>query len=150
MDSLMSLPKPDPATLPCSPLVETAGLKYFPRMTGKIRLHAAGKLWEDLHANLGKGSDGALCAFLHLDYDALKARVLAGGSDEEILAWCQQHGRPLNDTDKLVWNHYVATLGFKDHITDILAKRKADGGLAHRDDIQTIAHYIDVDEGRLP
>ncbi|MFM2143913.1 MAG: hypothetical protein RLZZ476_2457, partial [Verrucomicrobiota bacterium] len=59
-------------------------------------------------------------------------------------------GRPLNDTDKLVWNHYVATLGFKDHITDILAKRKADGGLAHRDDIQTIAHYIDVDEGRLP
>ena len=48
--------KPDPATLPCSPLDETAGLKYFPRMLGKIRLHAASKLWEDLHANLGKGS----------------------------------------------------------------------------------------------
>jgi hypothetical protein len=55
--------KPDPATLPCSPLDETAGLKYFPRMLGKIRLHAAGKLWEDLHANLGKGSDGALVDF---------------------------------------------------------------------------------------
>ena len=133
MDSLMSLPKPDPATLPCSPLVETAGLRYFPRMTGKIRLHAAGKLWEDLHANLGKGSDGALCAFLHLDYDALKARVLEGGSDEDILAWCQQHGRPLNDTDKLVWNHYVATHGFKAHITEIPAKRKPHGGLATRE-----------------
>ena len=129
--------KPDPATLPCSPLDETAGLKYFPRMLGKIRLHAAGKLWEDLHANLGKGSDGACTAFLHVDY-------------EEILQWCQEHGRPLNDTDKLVWNYYTMKLGINDHITAILAKRKADGGLGDRDDIQTITHYIDVDEGRLP
>ena len=72
--------KPDPATLPCSPLDETTGLKYFPRMLGKIRLHAEGKLWEDLHANLGKGSDGALVDFLHINYDVLKARVLQGGS----------------------------------------------------------------------
>ena len=70
--------KPDPATLPCSPCDETAGLKYFPRMLGKIRLFAAGKLWEDLHANLGKGSDGACTAFLHVNYDDLKARVLEG------------------------------------------------------------------------
>jgi len=68
--------KPDPATLPCSPLEETDGLKYFPRMLGKIRLHASGKLWEDLHANLGKGSDGSCVGFLHVNYDDLKARVL--------------------------------------------------------------------------
>jgi hypothetical protein len=142
--------KPDPATLPCSPLDETAGLKYFPRMLGKIRLHAAGKLWEDLHANLGKGSDGSCIGFLHVIYDDLKARVLEGGTDEEILHWCQLHGRPLNDTDKLVWNYYILKLGINDHITAILAKRKADGGLGDRDDIQTITHYIDVDEGRLP
>ncbi len=142
--------KLDPATLPCSPLDETAGLKYFPRMLGKIRLHAAGTLWEDLHANLGKGSDGACVDFLHVSYDALKTRVLKGGTDEEILCWCQDQTRPLNDADKLIWNHYVKTLGWNDHITAILAKRKADGGLGDRDDIQTIAHYIDVDEGRLP
>lgn len=142
--------KPDPATLPCSPLDETAGLKYFPRMVGKIRLHAAGKLWEDLHANLGKGSDGALVDFLHINYDELKARVIEGGTDEEILQWCQERSRVLNDNEKLIWNHYVKTLGWNDHITAILAKRKADGGLVDRDDIQTIAHYIDVDEGRLP
>ncbi len=141
---------PDPASLPCSPLVETDGLKYFPRMLGKIRLHAAGKLWEDLHANLGKGSDGALLDFLHVNYDDLKARVVQGGSDEEILLWCQERSRTLNDNEKLIWNHYVKTLGINDHITAILAKRKADGGLGARDDIQTIAHYIDVDEGRLP
>lgn len=141
---------PDPASLPCGPLEETAGLMYFPRMVGKIRLHAAGRLWEDLHANLGIGSDAACVEFLHVEYEALRARVLEGGSDEEILAWCEEHGRPLNPTDKRVWNYYTTKLGWNDHITEILAKRKADAGLADRDDIQTIAHYIDVDEGRRP
>ncbi len=141
---------PDPASLPCSPLDECCGFKYFPRMVAKIRLHAQGKLWEDLHANLGKGSDGACVEFLHVNYDDLKARVLQGGSDEEILNWCQEQTRPLNDTDKLVWNYYTAKLGWNDHLSAILAKRKADGGLSDRDDIQTIAYYIDVDEGRLP
>ena len=119
-------------------------------MLGKIRLHAAGRLWEDLHANLGKGSDAACVGFLHVSYEELKARVLQGGTDEEILHWCQVHGRPLNDTDKLVWNYYILKLGINDHITATLAKRKADGGLGDRDDIQTITTYIDVDEGRLP
>ena len=68
---------------------ECCGLKYFPRMVAKIRLHASGKLWEDLHANLGKGSDGACVEFLHVNYDDLKARVLQGGSDEEA----SQRGR---------------------------------------------------------
>jgi len=142
--------KPDPATLPCSPLDETAGLKYFPRMLSKIRLHAEGKLWEDLHANLGKGSDGALIGILRVNYDDLKTRVLGGGSDEDVLQWCQEQSRPLNDTDKLVWNHYVKTLGWNDHVSAMLLKRKAEGGLSDRVDIQTMAHFIDVDEGRQP
>ena len=141
---------PDPVTLPCGPLEETSGLKYFPRMLGKIRLQAEGRLWEDLHANLGKGSDAACVGFLHIGYDELKARVIEGGSDEEILGWCEERSRPLNETDKLVWNYYTAKLGWNDHISEILVKRKADAGLADRDDIQTIARYIDVDEGRLP
>ncbi len=142
--------KPDPSTLPCSALDETDGLKYFPRMVGKIRLHAAGKLWEDLHANLGKGSDGACTGFLHVSYEDLKTRVLEGGTDEEILHWCQVHGRPLNDTDKLVWNCYMQKLGINDHITPMLIKRKADSGLSDRDDIKTMPQYMDVDEGRQP
>lgn len=142
--------KPDPATLPCSPLDETSGLKYFPRMTGKIRLHARGQLWEELQANLGKGSDGWCLGFLHVNYADLCARVLEGGSDEEILAWCESHGRPLNDADRLVWNAFASKLGWNDHVTPMLLKRKAESGLSDRDDIQTMAHYIDVDEGRLP
>jgi gluconokinase len=85
-----------------------------------------------------------------VNYDDLKARVLQGGTDEEILQWCQEHGRPLNDTDKLVWNYYMLKLGINDHVTPNLVKRKAESGLSDRDDIQTMPHYIDVDEGRLP
>lgn len=140
--------KPDPATLPPGPFDETNGLKYFPRLTAKIRLHAEGRLWEDLVSNLGKGMDGSITGFLHVDYEALRAKVLSGASDTEALEWCGETGRPLNDTDRLVWNAYVTKLGWQDHVTPALERRKAEGGLAERDDIQTIGHYIDVDEGR--
>ena len=140
--------KPDPATLPCSPLDEAGGLKYFPRMLAKIRLYAKGRLWEELHNNLGKGSDASCASFLHVNYEDLKARVLEGGTDEEILMWCQEQGRPLNDTDKLVWNAFYSKLGWNDQTSAMLLKRKTDSGLAERDDIQTMGHYIDVDDGR--
>ena len=117
-------------------------------MLGKIRLHAAGGLWDELIANLGKGQDGSCCEFLRIDYAALTARVNEGGSDEEIYAWCVANGRDLNDTDRLVWNAFVAKLGWKDHISPILEKRKAESGLEGREDIVTMPHYIDVDEGR--
>ena len=143
----MSTP-PDPASLPCSPLDETEGLKYFPRMTGKIRLQATGLLWEELTENLGKGSDARLCEFLHVAYEDLKARVFLGGRDAEILTWCRETGRPLNETDLLVWNAFYSKLGWNDQNSPILLRRKAESGLTDRPDIQTIAHYIDVDEGR--
>lgn len=141
-------PRPDPSTLPCGVLDETGGLKYFPRMVQKIRLHQQGRLWEELHQNLGKAMDRWMCGFLHLNYDELKARVLDGGSDEELLQWCQEHGRPLNETDKLVWNSYAAKLGWNDHVTPTLHRRKIENGLEERADIVTMAHYMDVDEGR--
>jgi hypothetical protein len=140
--------KPDPASLPPAPHEETAGLSYFPRLTGKIRLHAAGALWEELHANLGKGIDQWLTGFLHVDYAALREQVLAGGTDAEIFAWCEASGRPLNDMDRLVWNAFTAKLGWNDFATPSLERRKAEGGLSDRSDIQTITHYIEVDEGR--
>ena len=142
--------KPDPASLPCSPLDEIDGLMYFPRMTAKIRLQAAGLLWQELQENLGKGSDSRCCGFLHIVYDDLKARVLAGGTDPEILSWCQEQGRPLNETDLLVWNAYYTKLGWNDQTSPMLVRRKAESGLTEREDIRTMGHYINVDEGRSP
>lgn len=142
--------KPDPRSLPCSPLHETAGLKYFARMTGKIRLHAQGLLWEELQANLGQGLDAACVAFLQINYEDLRQQVLNGADDEALLVWCEANGRKFCDLTKRIWNHYVEKLGWNDLISATLARRKEESGLAHRLDIQTIAHYINVDEGRLP
>ncbi len=136
------------ADVPCSPSAETGGLVYFPRMLKKIRLHAQGHLREDLRENLGKGIDGTLCSFLRISYDELKTRTLAGGSDEEILAWCAAQVRDINETDKLVWRAYALKLGWSDHLSHRLIERKAESNLADRDDIQTMAQYIDADEGR--
>jgi hypothetical protein len=121
---------------------------YFPRMLAKIRLHAKGQLWSELHENLGKGMDGWCCGFLHVGYGDLKARVLEGGSNKDILLWCEKKGRPLNDADRLVWNAFTSKLGWNDRASPLLAKRKADLGISHRDDIQTMTAFIDIDEGR--
>ena len=135
---------------PISAFTKTGGMLYFARMAGKIRLHARSELREDFHENLGKGFDGRCCKFLHLDYDALKARVLQGGTDDEIFAWCQEHGRPLNDIDIFVWNAFAQKRGWRDDATAGFEKYKAESGLAHRTDLLTYFDYYEVDEGRAP
>jgi Domain of unknown function (DUF5069) len=134
--------------VPCSPADEIDSLPYVPRLLSKIRLHAAGRLREDLHANLGSGLDGWFCSFVQVSYEELRQRALAGATDAEALEWCQTRGRRLNDTDKLLWRNFVLKLGWQDRVSATLARRKEESGLAGRDDIQTIAAYIDADEGR--
>jgi gluconokinase len=138
------------SSVPRSGFDQVGGLRYFARMLDKIRLHARGELRADFHANLGKGSDQWCCGFLHIDYPELQQRVLEGGSDEEILEWCYDHGRRLNETDQMVWNQFTGKLGWNDFASKRLAEVKQESGLAERDDIQTMMHYFDVDEGRKP
>lgn len=127
------------------------GMMYFPRMLDKIRLHARGELSEDYHANLGKASaaDGACCNFLRVSYADLRERVLRGGSDEEILEWCFETGRRLNEGDNVVWNGFASKLGWRDFATPALTRRKKEAGISERDDIATIPDLIDFDEKRL-
>jgi hypothetical protein len=134
--------------VPRSPLDQTGGMSYFPRMLDKMRLFAAGELRPDLHANLGKFVDGWCTSFLRVDYAALQERVLAGGTDEELLDWCYANGRQLNETDLIVWNSFVSKLGWRDAGAVRLARLKSASGLAHRDDLVTMADYMEVDEGR--
>jgi hypothetical protein len=135
---------------PVSAYTKTGGMAYFPRMLSKIRLRALGTLPPDYHANLGKGADGFCASFLRITYEALQERVLAGGTDEQILEWCFDNGRRLNEDDLLVWNGFILKLGWNDPASRRLQKVKADNGLAHRDDIQTMPDFFDVDEGRKP
>jgi hypothetical protein len=129
----------------------TGGMAYFPRMLDKIRLHARGELSTDYHANLGKASaaDGVCCNFLRVKYEDLRERVLQGGSDEEILEWCFEKGRRLNEGDLFVWNGFATKLGWRDRVTPILEQRKKEMEIENRHDIACIPDLIDFDEGRL-
>lgn len=129
----------------------TRGMMYFPRMLDKIRLQNRGELGPDYQENLGspKAADGACCAFMHIDYAKLRERVLQGGSDEEVMDWCFENGRRLNDGDLFVWNGFAAKLGWRDFASPTLARRKKEMGIENRDDILTIPDLIDFDEQRL-
>jgi gluconokinase len=119
-------------------------------MLDKIRLHARGELGADYHANLGaaKAADGACCNFLRVNYVDLRERVLQGGTDEEILEWCFEKGRRLNEGDLVIWNCFGSKLGWNDFATPMLERQKQKHGIADRTDIVTIPDLIDFDEGR--
>lgn len=133
---------------PISAYEETNGLRYFPRMLSKIRLLDRGELREDFHEMIGNGLDARLCKFLHIDYAALREKTLSTENDQDVLAWVEENGRAISETDVLLSNHYVTKLGWNDQVTENLARRKAESGLSDRDEIETMIEYFEYDEGR--
>jgi carbohydrate kinase (thermoresistant glucokinase family) len=124
-------------------------LVYFGRMLDKIRLHATGKLPPDYHQNLGAGFDARCCAFLNVAYPALKTRVLAGGSDEEILAWCHVQGGTRSDDLCVIWNRFMMKIGWRDDRTPVLRQRLGELRLEAKP-IETFFDLNEYDEGRDP
>jgi hypothetical protein len=128
-------------------------LVYFGRMLDKIRLHAEGKLPAEYVANLGDGLvnalDGRSCRFLGIRYADLKERTLAGGTDEEVLAWVHAHGTARTDEECHMWNRFIVKLGWRDERSVVLPQRIIDSGLTGKP-IETIIDHIEFDEGRDP
>ena len=131
-----------------SPAAKLGGLVYFGRMLDKIRVHAKGELPEEYQPNLGKGFDAKCCAFLHLDYDEVAARARKGASDDEMLEWAFSAGRHPNEKEIEMWNEFMRKFGWRDQAAEILERRKREGGMADRADIETMFQFIDADEGR--
>lgn len=134
---------------PCrSPAAKVRGLVYLGRMLDKIRVHARGELPAEYQPNLGHGFDGYCAAFLRVDYNRLVARVLQGGSDDEILAWCFEHGHRPDENEVFVWNEFMRKRAWNDDATETLIRRKKEAGMAGRSEIRTMFEFIDADEGR--
>lgn len=131
-----------------SPAARMGGLVYFGRMLDKIRVHAKGALPEEYQPNLGKGFDAKCCAFLHIDYAELAARVKEGASDDDMLAWALTTGRHPNEDEITMWNEFMRKYGWRDQASEILTRRKREGGMADRAEIETMFQFIDADEGR--
>ncbi len=129
---------------------KVGGIYYLGRMFDKIRLHAAGKLPEDYHANLGKGFDARALTFLDVDYPSMVERVKQGGTDGELLEWCFQRGRRPKDEEIEIWNEFMRKRGWKDEGTPTLARRLKEIHCEDRTDIQTSFDFIELDEGRDP
>jgi gluconokinase len=133
-----------------SPYSKVGRLVYFGRMLDKIRLHAAGKLPADEYAaNLGIGFDGRCCTFLRIRYEDLKAKVLSGASDDEVLAWAEQQGSRRSDEECVIWNGFMMKRGWRDAGAQNLASRIKESRLESKT-ILTMFDYIDYDEGRDP
>jgi gluconokinase len=134
-----------------SPRHQTGGIVVFARVLDKIRLAAAGKLPAGYHVGIVPGNrtfDDRLCKFLGVDFDALSARTLAGGSDKEILEWAFAHGRQPDAEQIEVWNAFLTKRGWRDPATTGFEKSKADAGLADRAEILTFFDLMDAEEGR--
>ena len=128
---------------------KTGGLFYFARMCSKIRLHDRGELPEDYHEMLGQGFDGRTCRYLRVDYEAVKARVLAGKPDAEVLEWCFANGRRLTDEEILIYNSFMSKRGWHDDESDEFIPGMIEKyGLKNDGTVLTDFDLIEMDEGR--
>ena len=135
-----------------SPRDQVGGIAVFGRILDKIRVQARdGKLPEGYHLGLIAGSrtfDDRICKLLNVDFEALQVRTLEGGTDEEILEWCFQHGRKPDPEHIELFNTFMQKRGWRDSASGGLEEQKRDAGLGHRDDIVTFFDLMDTEEGR--
>lgn len=128
-------------------------LVYFGRMLDKIRLQVAARLPTEYQANLGDTQfyvlDGRCCRFIGVPYADLRERTLAGGTDEEIIAWVHSVGTNRTDEECHIWNRFILKLGWRDERSSVLPQRIRDSGLTGKP-IETLIDHIEYDEGRDP
>ena len=139
---------------PRSPKALLGGIAHLGRFIDKIRLRNAGKIQDYNYMTVG--FDKYLIDFLQIDPKMFEQRVLAGGSDEDLLEWVRAHGCKPSDQEIAQWSHNLLTSGPKDdaarqrfegRLKDIAAKRGVAFSLLPA--VSTWADVIELDEGRL-
>jgi hypothetical protein len=135
---------------PRSPHETMDGWTHLPRYVDKIRLRLAGKLHPDYHDNLGKGFDGTWLKAAGLTHEQMVEVVKNSITDGEVCDWIRTHVKK-NAAGKAAHREAMLNHPRPDDtaIRERLKMRKAQAGLAHRDDIQTFVDFIDADEKRI-
>lgn len=135
---------------PRSPRETMAGWTYLPRYVDKLRLHLAGKLHVDYQENLGKGFDALWLKHAGVTHEQMLAVVKHSITDGEVCDWVRLH---VKKTPAEQAAHRAELLSRPQagdaQAGDRLKMRKAESGLAHRDDLTTFVDYLDADEKRL-
>lgn len=97
---------------PRSPKVRLGGIAHLARFIDKIRLRHAGQIQD--YNYITTGFDKYLIEFLRIDAKVFEERVLADGTDEELLAWVHAHGRALSDQEIEQWSEGLLARGPND------------------------------------
>jgi Domain of unknown function (DUF5069) len=132
-----------------SPRDKIGGIVHFGRMLDKIRLFHQEKLppaWAEWKGPVG-GYDDLCCRLLRVNYAALEAETLKGGTDDDMLRWATAHGSMPADEEIEIWNGYVSKRCWRDQYTPRLHVRLQDAGLPIGS-VLTMFDFIDLDEGR--
>ena len=141
-------------TYPRSPKALLGGIAHLGRFIDKIRLRNAGQIQDYNYITVG--FDKYLIDFLGIDPKAFEQRVLAGGTDEDLLAWVKTNGRKPSDQEVTQWSQGLLASGPKDDATrqrfqgrlqDIATKRGV--AVSALLPVNTWADVIELDEGRL-
>ncbi len=136
---------------PRSPKEQMDGWCYLPRFIDKIRLHLAGKLATDYQANFAhKGFDAEWLKAAGLTAENFIAVVKDTLTDGQVFDWVRQHV-PKSPAEKATFNQWLLNRGREANdpaLRERLQQRKAEAGLADRDDLQTFVDFIDADEKR--
>ena len=139
---------------PRSPKALVGGIAHLGRFIDKIRLRNAGKIQDYNYITVG--FDKHLIEFLGIDAKAFEQRVLAGGTDEELLAWVHTHGRKSSEQEIAQWSQSLLSSGPKDdaawqrfqgRLQEIAKKRGV--MVTALPPISTWAEVIELDEGRM-
>ncbi|HYR85790.1 MAG TPA: DUF5069 domain-containing protein [Terriglobia bacterium] len=139
---------------PRSPQSFLGGIAHLGRFIDKIRLRHEGKIQDYNYITVG--FDKYLIDFLRIDPKSLEQRVLAGGTDEELLVWVKANSRKPSDQDIAHWSQGLLASGPKDdaarqrfqgRLQGIATKRGVP--VASLPSVHTWADVIELDEERL-
>jgi len=130
------------------------GIAHLGRFIDKIRLRHAGRIQDYNYITVG--FDKYLIDFLKIDPKAFEQQVLAGGSDDELLAWVKTNGRKLSEQEIAQWSQGIlsgvpkdeaARQRYQGRLQDIATKRGVP--VAALPPATTWVDAIELDEGRM-
>ena len=138
---------------PRSPKALLGGIAHLGRFIDKIRLRHEGKIQNYNYITVG--FDKHLVEFLGIDPKSFEQRVLAGGTDEELLGWVKANSRKQSDQEIAQWSQGLLSSGPKDdaarqrfqgRLQEIATKRGVP--VESLPPISTWAEVIELDEER--
>jgi hypothetical protein len=139
---------------PRSPKALLGGVAHLERFIDKIRLRNAGQIQDYNYMTVG--FDKYLVDFLGIDAKAFEQLVLAGGTDEALLAWVKANGKPVTDAEIRLFSRNLlkaepkddeSRLRFQGRLQEIAVKRRVP--VSALPPVSTWADVIELDEGRM-